>query len=59
MRIESPSARSSGSFSRSFSFVAKSFAFGGENVQRELLEKEGIVFKPDGTVDLKKYGWFG
>jgi len=38
--------------------VAKSFAFGGENVQRELLEKEGIVFNPDGTVDLKKYGWF-
>ena len=39
--------------------VAKSFAFGGENVQRELLEKEGIVFKNDGTIDLKKYGWFG
>lgn len=39
--------------------VAKSFAFGGENVQRELLENEGIVFKSDGTIDLKKYGWFG
>jgi methylated-DNA-protein-cysteine methyltransferase-like protein len=38
--------------------VAKSFAFGGENVQRELLEKEGIVFQNDGTIDLKKYGWF-
>ena len=39
--------------------VAKSFAFGGENVQRELLENEGIEFKNDGTIDLKKYGWFG
>jgi methylated-DNA-protein-cysteine methyltransferase-like protein len=38
--------------------VAKSFAFGGENVQRELLEKEGIKFKSDGTIDLQKYGWF-
>ena len=38
--------------------VAKSFAFGGENVQRELLENEGIEFKNDGTIDLKKYGWF-
>jgi alkylated DNA nucleotide flippase Atl1 len=27
-------------------------------VQRELLEKEGIVFQNDGTIDLKKYGWF-
>ena len=39
--------------------VAKSFAFGGECVQRELLEKEGIVFESDGTIDLEKYGWFG
>jgi alkylated DNA nucleotide flippase Atl1 len=27
-------------------------------VQRELLEKEGVVFENDGTIDLKKYGWF-
>ena len=39
--------------------VAKSFAFGGGNVQRELLEKEGINFENDDTIDLKKYGWFG
>lgn len=39
--------------------VAKSFAFGGGNVQRELLEKEGIVFENDDTIDLGKYGWFG
>ncbi|MBQ8550838.1 MAG: MGMT family protein, partial [Clostridia bacterium] len=32
------------------------FAFGGSDVQRELLEQEGIVFSPDGTVDLNTYG---
>lgn len=36
--------------------VAPAFAFGGENVQRELLEKEGIVFESDGHIDLEKYG---
>lgn len=36
--------------------VAPAFAFGGENVQRELLEKEGIVFETDGHIDLEKYG---
>lgn len=36
--------------------VAPNFAFGGEVMQRLLLEQEGIVFEPDGTVDLKKYG---
>ena len=35
--------------------VAKSFAFGGEGVQRQLLESEGIVFEPDGRIDLEKY----
>lgn len=39
--------------------VAEAFAFGGGNVQRDLLEKEGIVFEKDGTVDLKKYLWNG
>ena len=33
------------------------FAFGGEDVQRNLLESEGIVFSLDGTVDLKEYLW--
>ena len=37
--------------------VADAFAFGGGDVQRELLEKEGIVFRADGTIDLKIYGW--
>lgn len=36
--------------------VAPNFAFGGGAMQRLLLEQEGIVFEPDGTIDLKKYG---
>jgi methylated-DNA-protein-cysteine methyltransferase-like protein len=39
--------------------VAESFAFGGGETQRELLENEGIVFEKDGTINLKKYGWSG
>ena len=35
--------------------VAPGFAFGGEGVQRQLLESEGIVFEPDGRIDLEKY----
>ena len=35
--------------------VAPAFAFGGEDVQRRLLEAEGIVFEADGAVDLKRY----
>ncbi len=35
--------------------VAPGFAFGGEGVQRQLLEAEGIVFESDGRVDLEKY----
>lgn len=40
-----------------FGETSSAFAFGGEDVQRELLEKEGIVFENDGKVDLKKYAW--
>lgn len=36
--------------------VAEAFVFGGGGVQRSLLESEGIIFEPDGTIDLKKYG---
>ena len=42
--------------------VAPGFAFGGEDIQRQLLEAEGIVFKPDGKLDLEKYSisiWSG
>ena len=34
--------------------LAKAFAFGGENVQRDMLEKEGVVFLDEDTVDLEK-----
>ena len=36
--------------------VSPAFAFGGENIQIDLLKKEGIVFEEDGTIDLFKYG---
>ena len=39
--------------------TAPAFAFGGADVQRLLLESEGVVFEPDGRVDLKKYQWDG
>ena len=35
--------------------VAPGFAFGGEGVQRQLLESEGIGFETDGRIDLEKY----
>ena len=35
--------------------VAPGFAFGGEGIQRELLESEGIVFETDGRINLEKY----
>lgn len=41
-----------------FGGLSEAFAFGGINCQRELLEKEGIIFT-DENVDLKKYMWYG
>ena len=37
--------------------VADSFVFGGGDIQRQMLEAEGIVFESDGHIDLNKYGW--
>lgn len=34
--------------------LAKSFAFGGDNIQKELLLNEGVIFLDDDTVDLEK-----
>lgn len=34
--------------------LAPAFAFGGDEVQRALLENEGVPFLPDGRVDLAK-----
>ena len=36
--------------------VAEGFVFGGGDAQRDLLEKEGIVFGLDGRIDLEEYG---
>ena len=35
--------------------TSPAFAVGGEDVQRKLLEEEGVVFREDGTVDLDVY----
>ena len=40
-------------------FPAPGFAFGGEDVQKSMLEAEGVVFESDGHIDLTKYGWDG
>jgi methylated-DNA-protein-cysteine methyltransferase-like protein len=37
--------------------LCKSFAFGGEEIQKQLLEEEGIEVRLDYTVDLNKYMW--
>ena len=39
--------------------LAPLFAFGGASVQRAMLEKEGVTFSVDGTVDLEIYQWRG
>ena len=36
--------------------LAGAAAFGGEGLQRRLLEAEGVEFLPDGRVDMDKYG---
>lgn len=35
------------------------YAFGGPEVQRELLKAEGVCLLPDGRVDMEKHGLFG
>lgn len=37
--------------------LSPAFAFGGEDKQRELLEKEGVTFLENGYVDLKNCLW--
>lgn len=39
--------------------LTPSFAFGGEEVQRQMLKAEGVLFREDGTVDLSRCGWDG
>jgi methylated-DNA-protein-cysteine methyltransferase related protein len=40
-----------------FGEVSSAFAFGGGNMQRQLLMDEGIEFLIDGRVDMSKYQW--
>lgn len=42
-----------------FGGLAPAFAFGGINVQAELLRAEGVQVGEDNTVDLDKYMWNG
>ena len=37
--------------------VCAGFAFGGPQVQRRMLEEEGVVFLPDGRVDMARCRW--
>lgn len=36
--------------------VSPGFAFGGPEVQRDMLASEGVAFLPDGRVDMEKCG---
>lgn len=40
-----------------FGETSKAFAFGGEDVQRKLLEEEGVRFTQEGRADLNQYLW--
>lgn len=42
-----------------FGEVSSAFAFGGANMQIELLRGEGVEVSDGGKVDLKKYLWNG
>lgn len=37
--------------------TSAAFAFGGGDVQRALLEADGVLFTKDGLVDMKKCQW--
>lgn len=37
--------------------MAPSYAFGGADIQRAILENEGVTFKADGCIDMKKHLW--
>lgn len=39
--------------------LAPGFAFGGPEIQRALLENEGVGFTSEGKVDMEKYAWKG
>lgn len=39
--------------------MSPSYVFGSQELQRDILASEGVAFKEDGTVDLKKCLWDG
>ena len=39
--------------------TSPAFAFGGEDVQKKLLQAENVEFLPDGKVDLSRFLWDG
>jgi methylated-DNA-protein-cysteine methyltransferase-like protein len=39
--------------------LAPGFAFGGEDVQRRMLEAEGVFVGDDYCLDMKRYAWDG
>lgn len=42
-----------------FGETSQSFAFGGSDIQRKMLEQDGVEFNSDGKVDLSIYLWNG
>lgn len=38
--------------------ISSGYAFGGAGIQRKMLEKEGVTFSKDETVNLEKFGYF-
>lgn len=36
--------------------MSPEYAFGGQDIQRKMLMDEGVIFKPNGCVDLRKSG---
>ncbi len=40
-----------------FGACSGAFAFGGEDIQRKLLEADGVTFLAAGTVDMQKHLW--
>lgn len=39
--------------------LAPQYAFGGSHIQRGMLEREGVTFRPNGTIDVKRNIWDG
>ena len=37
--------------------MAPSHVFGSQELQRDILESEGVIFKEDGTIDMEKCRW--